>query len=83
MPRDDLTIAAHFPNMPPGMPDAMGSQALDPLTVLEDFISRSANLPAEIAYMREEMEGYRGLSVVEGKVSDIVVDKTVEGEEGP
>lgn len=34
----------------------MGSQALDPLTVLEDFISRSANLPAEIAYMREEME---------------------------
>ena len=56
MPRDDLTIAAHFPNMPPGMPDAMGSQALDPLTVLEDFISRSANLPAEIAYMREEME---------------------------
>ncbi len=53
MPRDDLTIAAHFPNMPPGLPD---HGAIDPITVLEDFVARSANLPAEIQYMREEMD---------------------------
>ncbi|KAJ4338733.1 Mitochondrial Translation Optimization [Ascochyta clinopodiicola] len=29
-------------------------------------------------YMREEMEGYQGLSVVEGSVADIIVDRTEE-----
>ena len=29
-------------------------------------------------YMREEMLGYKGLSVVEGKVADIVVDRESE-----
>ncbi|KAF1957482.1 glucose-inhibited division protein A subfamily [Byssothecium circinans] len=33
-------------------------------------------------YMREEMVGYTGLSVVEGKVADIVVDRENSGEEG-
>lgn len=29
-------------------------------------------------YMREEIEGYQGLSVVEGKVADIIVDRNAE-----
>lgn len=34
-------------------------------------------------YMREEIEGYKGLSVVEGSVADIIVDRTAEeGGEG-
>jgi tRNA uridine 5-carboxymethylaminomethyl modification enzyme len=33
-------------------------------------------------YMREEIEGYEGLSVVEGSVADIVLDKDVEGRHG-
>lgn len=34
-------------------------------------------------YMREEIEGYKGLSVVEGSVADIIVDRTEEeGREG-
>ena len=32
-------------------------------------------------YMREEIEGYQGLSVVEGSVADIIVDRTEEGRE--
>jgi tRNA uridine 5-carboxymethylaminomethyl modification enzyme len=33
-------------------------------------------------YMREEIVGYEGLSVVEGSVADIVVDRDVEGRHG-
>jgi tRNA uridine 5-carboxymethylaminomethyl modification enzyme len=33
-------------------------------------------------YMQEEMLGYEGLSVVEGSVADIIVDRTGEEEEG-
>ena len=30
--------------------------SLDPLTVLEEFVSRAANLPAELRYMRDEID---------------------------
>lgn len=33
-------------------------------------------------YMKEEMVGYEGLSVVEGSVADIIVDRTQEGAKG-
>ncbi|KAF2638981.1 glucose-inhibited division protein A subfamily [Massarina eburnea CBS 473.64] len=33
-------------------------------------------------YMREEMVGYEGLSLVEGKVADVVVDREASGKEG-
>jgi tRNA uridine 5-carboxymethylaminomethyl modification enzyme len=33
-------------------------------------------------YMREEIEGYQGLSVVEGSVADIIVDKEIGQQEG-
>jgi inhibitor of growth protein 3 len=51
MPRDDLTINAHFRSMPPGM----GHEHLDPMIVLEDFTSRASNLPAEIQFMQDEI----------------------------
>lgn len=51
MPRDDLSI------------DFIGrrgkmalSESQDPATVLEEWINRVANLPAEIAFMQEEIE---------------------------
>lgn len=65
MPRDDLSIAAHFPNMPP---EHLNS--LDPLTVLEEFVSRSANLPAELRYMREEIDDKnRQLQIVQDGIN--------------
>lgn len=33
-------------------------------------------------YMREEMTSYKGLSVVEGSVADIIVDREVDGAKG-
>lgn len=33
-------------------------------------------------YMREEITNYKGLSVVEGSVADIIVDREVEGKRG-
>lgn len=50
MPRDDLSIDAHFDNMAPGVVPEQN----DPMSVLDDFVNRASNLPAEIQFLQEE-----------------------------
>jgi inhibitor of growth protein 3 len=46
--RDDLTIDAHFRNMPQ-------IEHQDCAAVLDEFVNRTANLPNEVLFMQEEM----------------------------